>query len=152
MSRKLLQTAGARFTSALLCLLCSVLAGQDGTLTPGAVLPVDRAEVCTPGYSKAVRRVPESRLTRLLPSGRRSDQNRLERFYARGLLPDIRHPEYSKINETVRWRHPARAWFRARSSRSSALARWMKAIAPLRRQVVRLEVLPPDAARDPGEG
>jgi hypothetical protein len=48
MACKLLQFAGARFTSALLCLVCSVLgiaSAQDGTLTPGAVLAVDRAEV-----------------------------------------------------------------------------------------------------------
>jgi len=54
----------------------------------------------------------------------------------RRALPTNWVPRCSKINETVRWWHQARAWFRARSSRSSARARWMKAIAPLRREVV----------------
>src|ERR1035437_1082523 len=54
----------------------------------------------------------------------------------RRALPTNWVPRCSKINETVRWWHQARAWFRARSSRSSARARWMKVIAPLRREVV----------------
>lgn len=32
----------------------------DPTLTPGDVLTTDQAKICTPGYSKTVRNVPES--------------------------------------------------------------------------------------------
>jgi hypothetical protein len=32
----------------------------DPHLTPGAVLTTDRGRICTPGYSKTVRNVPES--------------------------------------------------------------------------------------------
>jgi hypothetical protein len=65
MAGNLPQIAGARFTLALLCLVCSISgtasaqAMPDPVLTPGAALPVSRAEVCQPGYSAAARRVPQ---------------------------------------------------------------------------------------------
>jgi hypothetical protein len=46
---------GTIFLGAVL-LAAPALAG-DPALTPGAVLPVDIAAVCTPGYAKSVRHV-----------------------------------------------------------------------------------------------
>jgi hypothetical protein len=45
--------------SALLVAAVPALGGDlpDRALTPGAVLPVDAATVCTPGYAKSVRHV-----------------------------------------------------------------------------------------------
>ena len=36
---------------------------QDASCTPGAVLPATKAQICTPGYAKSVRDVPESEKT-----------------------------------------------------------------------------------------